>query len=213
MSRARQTHRILGIVLLLPICAWAVTGFVFFIKPGYRDAYSPLHVREYDLAAGEMTLRLQPGWLEMRAVRTILGDHLFVRTAEGWAHLDPATSRPRELPDQTAIRRLLEDCVVSRKARYGQVTSVVRHAGAEPSASITTSTGVEIELDWTTLALSQSGRDTRLIDTLYRIHYLQWTGVRVLDRMLGVIGLASLVILAALGLRLALPRRGPMAPS
>ena len=118
-------------------------------------------------------------------------------------HIDPATGKPRELPDESAIRRLIEEAIAPERARYGEIAQVTRQAGDSPSASIETTTGVTIELDWNTLSLQQSGRDTRRIDTLYRIHYLQWTGVKTLDRVLGVIGLASLVALAFLGVRLA----------
>jgi len=202
----RRTHRVLGLILLLPICGWAVTGFVFFIKPGYKAAYSPLRVREYPLE-GAAILQARPGWLEVRALRTVLGDHLLVRTEDGWAQLDPGTLRPRELPDDDELHRLVQDAIEPDRARYGEIASIFRHEGGARSASVTTTTGVRIDLDWTTLALNQSGRDTRRIDALYRIHYLQWTGVPLLDRALGVVGLASLVGLAALGLRLALPSR------
>jgi len=139
----------------------------------------------------------------MRMVRTILGDHLIVRADDGPMHLDPATLRRRELPDEAAIRRLLLDAMTQEHARYGDIASISRHDENSPSASIETTTGVTIDLDWTTLGLQQSGRDTRRIDTLYRIHYLQWTGIRAVDRVLGVVGLASLLALAILGVRLA----------
>ena len=199
---ARRTHGLLGLVLLLPLCGWAITGFVFFVKPGYEAAYGGLRVREYPLE-GSSIPPAQPGWLEARAIRSVLGDALLVRTGDGWKHLDPGTVRERPLPDGAGIRRLVEDAVRDDPARYGEILTVARHEGESPSASIRTTTGVTIELDWTTLALRQSGPDTRRIDRLYRIHYLQWTGVGPLDRILGVVGLTSLVLLAALGVRLA----------
>ncbi len=199
---ARRVHRLLGLVLLLPLCGWAATGFVFFVKPGYDAAYGGLRVREYPLE-GSAFPAAQPGWLEARALRTVLGDELLIRGSAGWKHLDPATARERPLPDEAAIRRLVDDAIRDEKARYGEIVAVTRQEDDAPSASIRTATGVTIELDWTTLALRQSGRDTRRIDLLYRIHYLQWTGVGPLDRALGVVGLTSLVILAGLGVRLA----------
>ena len=202
MDRSRGAHRILGLILLAPICAWASTGFVFFVKPGYAAAYGSLRAREYPLEAIALPSS-QPGWLEVRLARTVLGDHLLVRTAERSIQIDPATLRARPLPEDAAIRRLIEDAVASDRSRYGKIASIVRHDGEPPSASITTSTGASIDLDWSTLSLQQSGRDTRRIDALYRIHYLQWTGVRSIDRVLGVGGLASLVVLAILGVRLA----------
>jgi hypothetical protein len=206
MTVTRRTHRILGLTLLLPICGWALTGFVFFVKPGYDAAYRGLQVRAYPLE-GMSVPQPRADWLEIRLVRTILGDHLLVRAESGPTQLDPTTSRPLELPDEAAIRRLIGDAIVPERARYGDIASVTRHPDDSPSASIETTTGVKIDLDWTTLALQQSGRDTRRIDTLYRIHYLQWTGIRTLDRIFGVAGLASLIVLAILGLRLAFGAR------
>ena len=207
----RRLHRIFGLVLLLPILGWATTGFIFFVKPGYGPAYGSLRVRALPLAAASLTpasLRVQPdtGWLETRALRTVLGHHLLVRTAEGWSQLDPVGFQPRALPADAALRALLEDAIAadSQAARYGRIARLERR---DDGATATTSTGVTIDLDWATLSLSQSGRDTRRIDALYRIHYLQWTGIKSVDRVLGVVGLVSLVGLAALGLRLAFPRR------
>ena len=37
---------------------------------------------------------------------------------------------------------------------------------------------------------TQHGADTARIEWLYRIHYLQWTGNRTVDRVLAVLGLA-----------------------
>jgi len=88
----------------------------------------------------------------------------------------------------TLIRKLVDAAIASDRGRYGDIASVSRHPGDDPSASIKTTTGVDIEFDWTTLALQQSGRDTRRIDALYRIHYLQWTGVRSIDRVVGAGG-------------------------
>ena len=197
----RRVHRILGIVLLLPICAWSLTGFVFFVKPGYAAAYAGLRVREYPL---EELQAMHPTseWREARSLRTILGPALLIRTEQGWSHLDPGSLRPRPLPDDTSLRRLLADAIASETARYGEIISLARHDDDPPSATFETSTGVTIELDWSGLSLQQSGRDTRRIDRLYRVHYLQWTGIGPLDRVLGVAGLLSLITLAILGLRL-----------
>ncbi len=204
MTVTHSTHRILGLVLLLPICGWVLTGFVFFVKPGYEAAYGGLHVRQYRLE-GFSIPPPRPDWLDERVMRTVLGNHLLVRTDSGPVQLDPTTSLIRPLPDEATIRRLVDDAIALERARYGEIKSVERHSGDAPSASIITTTEVKINLGWATLGLQQSGRDTRRIDTLYRIHYLQWTGVRAVDRVLGVIGLASLFALAVLGFRLAFP--------
>ncbi len=201
--QARRTHRILGLVLLVPLTTWALTGFVFFVKPGYEAAYAGLKVRTYPLE-GAWFPPPDPGRLEVRLLRTKLGDHLLVRSTDGWDHLDPTTGRPRDLPDAAAIRQLVNDAIDSDRARYGEIVAVTRSPGKDASASIRTTTGVEIGLDWTTLDLRQSGPDTRRIDALYRVHYLQWTGIHLLDRILAVAGIVLLLALAALGARIAL---------
>jgi hypothetical protein len=204
MSATRRTHRALGLLMLLPICGWALTGFVFFIKPGYGPAYGALQVRRYALD-GAPVPSPQPDWLEMKLVRTVLGDHLLVRRETGPEQLDPATLSVRELPDQGAIRRLIADAIAPDTTVYGDIAVIELHDhdGDTPSASIQTTTGVEIDLHWPTLTLQQSGRDTRRIDALYRVHYLQWTGIGPVDRVLGVVGLLALSALAIFGLRLA----------
>jgi hypothetical protein len=41
------------------------------------------------------------------------------------------------------------------------------------------------------------------IDLLHRIHYLQWTGVRTLDKVLGLAGILLVIALSVLGVRIA----------
>lgn len=204
-DRVRRLHRFLGLTLLLPLLGWAGTGLVFFLKPGYEAAYRSLEVRTYPLEGDEEIswAVIERGRLEARVLRTALGRHLLVRTSDGWAQLDPATGAPRELPEEAELRRLVDDAISGARGRYGEVTSVERRDGRRPGASVRTMTGVAIELDWPTLTLRQSGRDTRSIDALYRVHYLQWTGLRTVDRVLGAVGILLLLLLAGLGVRLA----------
>lgn len=191
----RALHRIIGILMLLPFTGWALTGAFFFLKPGYAGAYETLQVRTYPL---EMTLELtpDPARIEARVVKTILGEHLLARTTEGWQHLDPRTMQPRPYPSQEEIRTLVADASRENPVRYGTVSHV------EGGGDITTDTGVHISLDWNRLTLAQRGKDTDLIDALYKIHYLQWTGNRPVDRVLGALGILLVFALSALGARL-----------
>ncbi len=196
--KPRKIHRMIGAVLILPLLGWAVTGMIFFIKPGYGDAYAPLSPKLYPLdEAARVTGRSD--WMEYRVLRTILGDHLLVKTEGGWRHcrLD-GTPMPSPAPDM--VRQLVEDAVLANPTRYGEIQNI---SGTE----ISTSTGVTIRLNWDRLSLSQYGRDTRRIDGWYKIHYLQWTGIAGVDRVLGVVGLVLLVLMAGTGLRLLLERR------
>ena len=120
--KTRALHRVIGLVMLLPMTGWAITGAVFFLKPGYQGAYEILPVKTYLLS--------------------IEGE------------------------------------------------------------KITTDTGVKIEMDWNRLALSQRGKDTDRIDTLYKIHYLQWTGVKSVDNIIGALGIVLVLALSGLGARL-----------
>lgn len=197
----RRLHRIIGLVLLLPFVAWASTGLIFFTKPGYGAAYDALPVRTYPLG-DPIAVTPDPSWREMRYVRTILGVHLIVRTSEGWSQLNPTTRQPLGEPAPADVRRLIADAFVANPARYGQI------AGVDGGVA-TTDTGAVVTLDWKRLSLQQRGRDTDWIDRLYKIHYLQWTGEKTADRIIGLAGLGLLLVLTALGARLAFrrPRR------
>lgn len=189
---ARRLHRLVGLVMLLPFFGWAITGAIFFLKPGYGDAYDALAVKTYPIDAS-VAIPSNPAWLEARYLKTILGEHLLVRTASGWQHLDARTLRERAAPAEPAMRQLLEDAFSANPARYGHVTSVAGNVA-------TTDTGVRVTISWTRLALSQRGKDTDRIDGIYRIHYLQWTGIAGVDRVLGAVGLTLIVVLSILGL-------------
>lgn len=174
---------------------WAATGLVFFIKPGYGPAYAPLAVRTYPLDAMQLAVP-DPSWREVRQLRSTLGLHLLVRDSAGWRQVDPETGAVRSAPGEAELRRLAEDAFADQAERYGTVISV-------EGSTVETSTGARVSLDWDRLAFSQEGRDTRVINGLYRVHYLQWTGWAPLDRALGLVGLAGIAGLAGLGVWLA----------
>ena len=190
----RALHRVAGLVMLLPLIGWAVTGAFFFLKPGYSGAYELLQVKTYPLEA-TMALRTDPSWLEVRVEKTILGEHLLARTSNGWVNLDPRTFEPRPEPSADEIRTLVSDAFSANPARYGRVASVEGN-------NIATDTGVRVALDWNRLSLAQRGKDTNRIDTIYKIHYLQWTGLGSVDKILGALGIVLTLTLSMLGARL-----------
>jgi hypothetical protein len=196
---ARSLHRIIGLVMLLPFIGWAITGAIFFIKPGYGSAYEALSVKTYPIE-GSVPIPADRGWLEVRYLKTVLGEHLLVRTAAGWQHLDPRTRDPRPAPGEPDLRRLLEDAFTANPSRYGHIVSVA-------DTVATSDTGVRVTLNWNRLALSQRGLDTDRIDAIYRIHYLQWTGAEAFDKVLGAAGLILILALSGLGVRLFLRSR------
>lgn len=187
----RTFHRVLGAFLLVPCIVWAATGLLFHWKPGWAAAYASLSPRTYPLQTAN-----DPGaWTETRRLRTVLGEHLLVQTPDGWQQWDEARDAPRAEPTADERRLLFDDAIQSDPERYGSIERL-------DAWTATTSTGVEIDLDWDTLRFNQSGKDTRRIDLLYRAHYLQWTGTKWGDRIVPLFGLAGLAALALLGLRL-----------
>ena len=196
--RTRTVHRVIGIILLIPLVSWAITGLVFFIKPGYTGAYEVLTPKFYPIN-NQVLISENPNWLEVRYLRTILGDHLLVRTESGWMNLNPNDKRPRSAATDDETRRLVQDAFSMNPKRYGQIVSVNGN-------TVTTDTGVVVTIDWNRMSLQQTGKDTKWIDSLYRIHYLQWTGVRSIDRVVGLTGIALVLILTGLGATLAFRR-------
>ena len=196
--KVRKLHRIIGVILLLPFLGWAATGLVFFLKPGYAGAYEILTPRTYPLTAAA-GISPDPGWLEYRYFRTVLGEHLIARTANGWVHLNPNDKQPKSAPTRAEIERLLNDAFTVNPARYGEISEV-------KGLTAKTSTGVQVTIDWNNVTLQQRGRDTDRIDLLYRIHYLQWTGVKPIDRVVGFLGLTLVIVLTVLGAWLAIRR-------
>lgn len=190
----RKLHRIAGIVMLLPLIGWAVTGAFFFLKPGYSGAYETLPVKSYPFES-EIKVTPDPAWLEVHLVKTILGEHLLARTSRGWLNYDPRNLQLRNEPSTEEIRALMNDAVSTNPARYG---SIIRVEGR----NVVTDAGIRIDLDWSRLALSQRGVDTDRIDALYRIHYLQWTGVKAVDQIVGALGILLVFALSLLGARL-----------
>jgi hypothetical protein len=131
-------------------------------------------------------------WLEMRFVKTLLGEHLLARTSRGWLHYDPRNMQLRNEPSTEEVRALVNDAISINPARYGEIASV-------ESSNAITDKGIRIDLDWSRLALSQRGADTDRIDALYKIHYLQWTGMKSVDQVLGALGILLVVSLSTMG--------------
>ena len=197
--KIRRFHRIIGMIMIIPFLGWALTGLVFFIKPGYMEAFEILSIKTY----GNQEPFLVPAnsnWLEVRMLKSVLGNHLLVKTIDGWDHLNPTTLDTLELPSKQDIRRLVEDAISVNPQRYGNIVTVTKN-------HIETDKNVTIQLDWSQMLLSQKGSDTALINTMYKIHYLQWTGIKIVDRILGSLSLGLICILAIFGVLLLYFRR------
>lgn len=184
-------HKTLGVILLIPLLGWSLTGIVFLVKPGYEGAYERIALKTYPIER-EFHVKRTGSWHESRMVRSVLGYHLLVNDGDTWWHLDPSTLEVKSLPASVDVERLIADAIAFNAPRYGNVVSV-------SADKIYTDTGVEITLDWATLTLHQVGSDTRLINTLYKVHYLQWLGLPLANTIFGALGIFLLFSLVVLG--------------
>ncbi|KZX58761.1 hypothetical protein A3709_17335 [Halioglobus sp. HI00S01] len=193
-------HSLIGLLMSIPLLLWAFTGAVFLTKPGYEGAYEQLAPKLYPI---EQALALPPGsqWEHFQLLRTILGYHLIARRGDQVSHLDPYTLQLIEPPTDEAIALLVKDATEQNRSRYGEIISV-------EDSVVTTDTGVVITLDWDRLSLRQQGNDSRWLNTLYKIHYLQWLGDATANKVFGVLGLTLLFGLTGLGLY-SYARKGP----
>lgn len=196
MIDSKKLHKILGLILIVPLLGWIITGAVFLTKPGYEGAYDRIAVKTYPLEQ-TFTIRPRNDWHESKILRTVLGDHLLVRTTDQWQHLDPNTLQQKPTPTNEDLKRLALDAISHKSARYGSTLEVA-------NGKLLTETNIEITIDWSTLSLKQSGRDTKLIKTLYKIHYLHWIGTRSANIAFAVFGLLLLAGLVILGLVMSL---------
>ena len=175
--------------MVLPFFAWAITGTFFFIKPGYDKAYEQLAIKSYPLSA--KMINSDEEFEEIRWLKSILGTHLIVKQDGKWQQRHPVSLSVLLQPSEDQVIALIEDAIKG-KPRYGEIDTV-------DGNKIETTTGVTISLNWPKLSLYQRGRDTDFIDRMYKIHYLQWTGNKTLDKYLGLIGLLIVVTLALFG--------------
>ena len=182
--------------MVLPFIAWAVTGVYFFIKPGYKAAYESLPIKTYAIT-DTIKLKGNQDWLETRIIKSILGTHLLVKTDKGWHHRDLKTLNIIETPTKQQIEILLNDAITHNQQRYGNILTI-------DGLNIITDTDIRISLNWNNMSLYQQGRDTDFINNMYKIHYLQWTGIESIDKFLGIIGLILVLLLAFLGLKMSI---------
>ena len=197
--KSRKLHKIIGLMLVLPMLGWTFTGLVFFIKPGYQGAYEQLSVKQYPLSQ-PISLTPQDNWQKLSVVKTVLGDHLLVQANNKSEHLNLNSLLAMPEPTTSEFKALLNDAFTHNQARYGDIVST-------DGLTAKTSTGVKVTLNWKNLPLSQQGQDTQLINLLYQVHYLQWTPYKELNQVLGILGLILLISLTILGVRLYVKQR------
>ncbi len=187
-----KVHRWLAIVLVVLLAVWSVTGLLFHLKPGWD--------RAYDQLAAERGGPLHPGALVTLAtigdevtglelIDTALGPLYRVTTSTGGSLVDASTGQRRSPLTEPDARTLALDAISRSRhqALYGELASITARG---EQFVLQFSGGQTVELGRSDARISQRGPDTDRIDWLYRIHYLQWTGNKTIDRGFAMFGLA-----------------------
>jgi hypothetical protein len=187
-----KAHRWLAILLVVLLAVWSVTGLMFHLKPGWA--------RAYDMLSAERGGPLHPGALaapsvvgddvtSFELIDTVLGPLYRVSSASGSALYD-ARSGARRSPLALADAKTLALDAVGRSAHASEYGELETADLRGDTAVIAFSGGATVEVGLRDARMSQRGGDTDRIDWLYRIHYLQWTGNRTIDRAFAIAGLA-----------------------
>lgn len=211
-KRIRQAHRWIGVILVLPLVVWGITGLLFHVKPGWVGAYEmlPYSRQASRLPEGILNPRqLAPDRKVARASyqNTTIGTIAHLTTDDETLLFD-ATTGAQLSPLSEENARKLAGATASMSSyfgeRYGRITET---RIAEPYVEVHFEGGAVIKVHRHRPELMQSGPDTDRINWLYRMHYLQWTGIASIDNVLGLVGIVLIWSLAFLGVWLALPRR------
>jgi hypothetical protein len=207
----RRVHRWLAIVLVIPLVVWSLTGLLFHLKPGWSRAYDQLdparparpgavHLERLASALAEQSIT------HLELFDTAIGPLARVATPRGDELYDAASGTKRSPLPIDAAQALAVDAI-ARSPHASDYGAVSRVTSTETSVRLELAAGPVVEVGRNDARISQRGPDTDRIDWLYRIHYLQWTGNRALDRVLAVFGLVLIWLVLIPGVVLFVRRR------
>jgi uncharacterized iron-regulated membrane protein len=193
-------HRWLAISLAVPLVVWSVTGLMFHLKPGWDRAYeqlTPERTTGPDLGAVVPVSTISEtlaGSSSSRPIskvelfETVLGPLYRVRADDRTTLVDARTGRVLSPLTVDQAKALAMDAVARspHRAAYGDPHDTTV---AAETIDVRFDDEITVEVGRSDATLTQHGSDTSRIDWLYRIHYLQWTGNRTLDRVIAMAGL------------------------
>ncbi|HTF88095.1 MAG TPA: hypothetical protein VK843_06765 [Planctomycetota bacterium] len=220
----RRFHRALGMVLVLPLVLWVLTGLLFHVKLRYGEAYEALAVPraaqpDWSLARISPASVLSSGLAEAPLVLGVhpSGSLVYFGKLAGQPVAVDASTGEAIAPASTETARAWVAAALSASPhlqRYGSELS------AETSTSRSARTGTDdpvlvlhysgaktVRVDRITGEIAQTGALNDFIDASYRVHYLQWTPWKWANIALEILSIPLVLILAATGLRMALARR------
>ncbi|NVB79558.1 MAG: hypothetical protein HOV81_14270 [Kofleriaceae bacterium] len=189
-----RVHRWLAIVLVVPLVVWSVSGLLFHLKPGWSRAYDMLDAERPVLSTtsvapiATIAATFPAKISKVELFDTAIGPLYRVTTESGTELVDAVGATRRSPLSADDAKALAVDAVTrsAERAGYGivigtEVTERVVHVKFEHAT---------VDVGRASARLSQRGSDTDRIDWLYRIHYLQWTGNKAVDKVLVALGLA-----------------------
>ncbi len=189
-------HRTLAIALVVLLVVWSVTGLLFHLKPGWDRAYDQLAVERpgpLKLAAVVPASAVEPA-LDGSPIERVtlfasqLGPLYRVSTTAGTELVDATTGKKRSPLTVPEAEALIADAVSRSpyRAAYGEQ---VKTEADERTVKIDFQDAT-VTIGRSDGRISQRGAGSDRIDWLYRIHYLQWTGNKTIDRAFAMLGLA-----------------------
>ncbi|MCE9595621.1 MAG: PepSY domain-containing protein [Planctomycetes bacterium] len=216
----RRLHRLLGLVLVLPLVLWIATGLLFHVKHRYGEAYEKLSVPS-ERAVDWSTARIAPAEVIARGLANPplqLAIHPSGRLAYFGAlentpkAIDAATGEPIEPATDDIARGWIAAALSSspNAARYGDEVGhedATANSGStgtlDPVFVLHTRGGKTVSLDRVTGAIRQTGDLNDFIDATYKAHYLQWTPWEPVNIALVLLSIPIVLLLAFTGLRMA----------
>jgi hypothetical protein len=201
----RRIHRWLAIILVIPLVLWSITGLLFHLKPGWSRAYDMLDAERPAELHLDKLASLPPA-THVEVFATAIGPLARITTSKGDELYDADTGTKRSPLTVEAAQALAVDAIAHSHfaSAYGAPIHVT---SSETTVTIELAEGPTVEVGRNDARISQRGQDTDRIDWLYRIHYLQWTGNKSLDKVLAVVGLVLIWLVLIPGVVLFVRRR------
>jgi hypothetical protein len=180
-----RLHRWAALALVAPLVVWSITGLLFHLKPGWKRAYDMVSI-EQPLATTNVTaVGLLPPFKRLELFGTALGPMYRLDRA---TLIDATTGKQRSPLSIEDARTLAQDAV-ARSAHHAGYGALIDAKADDATVHVRFANAI-VDVDRASGSLYQHGGDTERIDWLYRIHYLKWTGVPKVDRVLAIAGLA-----------------------
>lgn len=190
-----RLHRWAALILVAPLVVWSITGLLFHLKPGWKRAYDMVSIERPLADQNVAAVQSLPRFKKLELFGTALGP---MYRLDGSSLIDAQTLRPRSPLSIEDAKTLAQDAVAqsSQHAGYGALID----AKSDESTVHVQFESAMVDVDRASGSLYQHGADTARIDWLYRIHYLKWTNIPSVDRVVAVIGLALIWVAMAAGI-------------